>query len=416
VPAHVLVEPVLRRYVSSSLLLVAALVIANPARANGRFPKANQLVVAPGAPDVMTLRTTFGVLYSSDRGEHWDWICESAVGYPPGTNEDPSIAITASKAIVVRPDAPHTAFALTSTYVSADDAGAATFNARLYGTTDDGATWAPFGVPIDPTTLSETVEVAKSDPHRYYISAVKGAGMSATGLLFVSNDDGATWAPRPIPIDPSVEHAPFIAAVDPANADRIYVRTGGGTTQSRLLVSDDAGKNFRVAYTGKPMLGFALSPDGSKVFLGGIDGLFVANKTDLAFTQRSSILVQCLATSGTTLYACSSESSGFILGASGDDGATFAPKLHLSTVRGPLACAPGTKGHDCASEWPALRDALGAGSTDAGMGDTGPSVPTLPSKGCGCDVAASSSNAWWGGGFFAILGCAWFARWRARKK
>ncbi|MEO6420917.1 MAG: MYXO-CTERM sorting domain-containing protein [Polyangiaceae bacterium] len=436
------------RCFSFASAVVLAFFASTPALANGRFPKANQLVVAPGAPDTLSLRTTFGILFSSDRGANWDWVCENAVGYPPNTNEDPSIGITANKSvvvglyegisvspdtgcawkhiggaldkevivdIVVRPDDPHTIFGLTSTYVTADDAGAAIYNARLFGTTDDGTSWAPVGVPIDPSVLSETVEVAKSNPHRFYISAVKGAGATATGLLYVSDNDGATWTERQVPLDPMNERAPFIAAVDPTNADRVYVRTGGGSTSSRLLVTDDAGMTFRAVYTGMPMLGFALSPDGSKIFLGGADGLFTANKTDLTFTKQSSIIVQCLATSGTTLYACSSESSGFILGASEDDGATFVPKLHLSTVRGPLACPSTTEGSACVMDWPTLRDSLGAGGSDAGD-DAGPVVvpPGDSGKGCGCAIAGVPSEAW-GGALFLGLAVAVITRWRTRK-
>ncbi|WP_198104559.1 hypothetical protein, partial [Clostridioides difficile] len=71
------------------------------------------------------------------------------------------------------------------------------------------------------------------------------------------------------------------------------------------------------------------------------------------------IAVQCLRTSGTTVYACSNEVSGFILGASDDDGATFTPKLHLATIRGAIACAASAPAAACAADWPALRDSLG---------------------------------------------------------
>ena len=110
-------------------------------------------------------------------------------------------------------------------------------------------------------------------------------------------------------------------------------------------MSKDGGKTFKTAFTGAgTMLGFALSPDGSKVYLGGpVDMLQVASRDDSVFTQKAQVRVQRLLTVGTKLYACSSEVSGFIVGVSTDDGATFAPKLHLSCVRGPLAC-PATSG------------------------------------------------------------------------
>ena len=62
------------------------------------------------------------------------------------------------------------------------------------------------------------------------------------------------------------------------------------------------------------------------------------------FTQRNSDLIQCLALSGSTLYACAPEVNGFIVGASMDDGNTFTTLLHLCSVRGPLACGASTAG------------------------------------------------------------------------
>ena len=54
---------------------------ADRALANGRFPNAQQLIVAPDNPDRLWLRATHGVLTSADRGKTWRWICEEAIGY-----------------------------------------------------------------------------------------------------------------------------------------------------------------------------------------------------------------------------------------------------------------------------------------------------------------------------------------------
>ncbi|MGD0528531.1 MAG: MYXO-CTERM sorting domain-containing protein, partial [Polyangiaceae bacterium] len=59
------------------------------------------------------------------------------------------------------------------------------------------------------------------------------------------------------------------------------------------------------------------------------------------------IHVQCLATNGNDLWACSDEPSGFIAGVSEDDGVTFTPKLHLTTIDGPVQCPAGSTSAIC---------------------------------------------------------------------
>jgi MYXO-CTERM domain-containing protein len=419
------------RMLARALVATAALALAPAtARANGRFPAANQFNVMPGKPSTMMLRTTFGVLLSTDKGVTWNWVCESAMGFG-STVEDPSLGITSSGAIVaglfnglsvspdtgcdwafvggplagqviadvvVRPDSPNTALALTSTY--AGNGGVSLFSSQIYRSADGGATWAAYGAPIDPTVLTETLEVAASDPHRVYVTGLRGTASTLSASLFVSTDDAAHWTEEPIPIDLGMmEDGVYIAAVDPTMPDRVYVRTNTSTaTSSRLLVTNgagDAGATFTVAYTGGPMLGFALSPDGSSVYLGGpMDGLQVAAASDLKFAKQSSIHVQCLTWSGTTLYACSDEVSGFILGGSADQGKTWSPILHLATIRGPLAC-PGSSAaqEQCPSQWPAVASTLGI-PIDAGLGDGG--TGGGGSRGCGCragDGAAGGGAA-----------------------
>lgn len=437
---------ILRFALPGSLVALCALVAPN-ALANGRFPAASHLVVGPSDPNVLVLRTTFGILISKDHAAHFDWVCEKALGY--GGVEDPAIGITASSAIlaatfeglsvsqdvacgwafapgglvdqvvidvVVRPGAPQSSLALTNTYTSADDAGASLFSSHLYASQDDAKTWTPLFGPIDPTLILETVEVAASDPARIYLSGVR----QNKGVLLVSTDGGATWTEHPVALDPMTERAPFIAAVDPHNRDRVYVRTqGANDSPSRLLVTDDGGSTFRVVFRGKgAMLGFALSPDGTKVFLGGpLDGVQVGSSTDLVFAKKSAVSVQCLAASGATLYACSAESSGFILGASEDDGKTFTPKLHLATVRGPLECPATSSQAKCVADWPALRDTLGVspdGGTnptgDAGRSDAAAAPKMLAGGGCSENGEHRTAGALAGGAFALGLGLLFVAR------
>jgi hypothetical protein len=69
-------------------------------------------------------------------------------------------------------------------------------------------------------------------------------------------------------------------------------------------------------------------------------------------TQTWPGAVQCLAFQGSRLLACSDEVSGFVVGASTDDGASFTPLLRLSCVRGPLACGEGQYGRQVVTNRP----------------------------------------------------------------
>jgi hypothetical protein len=435
---------------------IAAVAVFCPlsASANGRFPNANQLIIAPSSPQLMVLRTTFGLLVSHDSGSSWSWVCEGAYGYTVGTRSgsDPAIGVTQSSAIVaamqddglavsldtgcawarasttptfdvtVRPDRPHSAIALSWAPLGT------TGPPKLLLTNDDGATWAPFGAPIVPNAgfdaadqgrdQPSTVDVAPSDPHRIYVSGVRVSPGGPQGALLESTDDGQTWTEHAVPINVPDDLDVFIGAVDPTNADRVYLRIPtvyGG----RLVVTDDGGKTSRTVMTSQvPMPGFALSPDGSKVFVGIAgaggattdDGIYVAAASDLTFSKQSCIPVQCLTATATTLYACSSDATGgFALGASTDDGASFAPVLHLNGIQGPLACAADSGAAQCVDQWPPLRDQFadpsattppGATSGDAGCTgvDAGPTKPpsTNPAahKGgpCTCTATGLAAN------------------------
>jgi hypothetical protein len=384
---------------TGSLALAGGAILfhAAPAAANGRFPQSNQIVFSPTNPDLIVLRTTYGILPSRDHGATWQFLCEDALGVGPNTLADPSIGLTQDNALLagvaigldvspdtgcnwnciggplagqsivdlaVRPDTPTSAVAITGTYVAVADSAQEQTYSQIFETNDEGMTWAPLGIPIDPTVVVETVDVAKTDPNRLYVSGVRGYGSARTALLFVSKDKGATWTEVDFStalFDPTMEDSIFIGAVDPTNADRVYVRSSAQVTggRSRLTVvtfaadgtpsfasphTFDAGMAF-LGVTGQ-MLGLAVTEDGSKIYIGSVgDGLWSADTSDLAFHKVSSIKVQCLATRGSELWACSAAVSGFIAGVSTDGGKMFTSKLPLvGTLTGPIACAPNPSG------------------------------------------------------------------------
>jgi MYXO-CTERM domain-containing protein len=186
----------------------------------------------------------------------------------------------------------------------------------------------------------------------------------------------------------------------------------------RLLVSTDSGKMWSEAFKGMGILkGFALSPDGKIIAVGGEgDGIWRAPTDTLQFEQRSKVGVQCLAWSTVGLYACAGEfKASFTVGLSTDEGASFTPVMHLACVRGPLMCGPETDvGQQCPSVWPATADLIdqpscmpdaggggsggGGGGTDGGTPDAGPGSGGGGGKGdeggCGCHTASPDSPGW----------------------
>ena len=457
----------------------AALVLLGaPAAANGRFPSAGQIVFAPNDPDLVILRTTFGLLVSRDHGVTWRWVCESSMGIV-ALQEDPSIGVTQAGSVVgglwegvsvspdtgcnwalaggaltkqriadlvVRPDDPHAVLIITGTWLpdaGAPDGGTTYYLSQIYRSTDDGADWSALGTPVDPSVVVTTMEVAKSDPQRIYVSGFRGESPTRSPAFFVSADQGATWTERSASLAGAA--SVYIAAVDPDDADLVYVRSDG---PSKLYVTSNGGQSFATPTFDAPdggtmasltgyMFGFALSPDGSKIYLGGIqDGLFMASRGASNFVHQSSLQVECLAAHGPELWACSaatSDAGPFLAGVSADDGVTFAPKLHLTGVEGVLACNADAGVSQCAFQFGALCQRLGGcvtadadagsdgGAADAGTipgpdaGDAPPGHPDAPGgkSSCGCAVPGGGETAGFAGAL-AVLALA-FVRSRRRR-
>jgi photosystem II stability/assembly factor-like uncharacterized protein len=351
---------------------LAAGLVAGPARANGRFPAAFQLVASTAHPDRMALVATYGLLVTSNGGTSWDWICEAAAGMKDGL--DPSIALSPSGTLFV---ANSTGLSLASNDwcgwsapaafagadvvdVTARASDGAVYvlratspfdpnpSAQAFRSTDDGRTWASYGPSFAGT--ASAIEITESDPRTVYVAGIDASG---NGMLRVTNDDGANWAVRSIPLDRSLrETMPFIGA---AVGARVYVRTSG-PIENRLLVTDDGGQTFRAVYTSSSMLGFALSPDRATAYLGTSEGVVAVDGQTLTFETRSPTATTCLTAIGSALYACAREVE-FLVARSDDGGRTFTPVLHTGDVRGTLQCPADSAVGPCLSNWPGPSDA-----------------------------------------------------------
>ena len=435
------------KWCTAMALAIGTLFTPIGAHANGRFPVADQLIVDPKDPAHLVLRTTYGVLSTDDITKGFSWTCEANVGY--GGAQDPAIGILSDGTVLagvfeglavthdrgcswafvgdplkdeytidvsVHHDDPSRAVAITST---GTDIG---FHVILAETNDNGVSWSQAGTAILSDMIALTVDVAPSNPDRIYVSGVVGKAYAPA--IERSDDRGKTWK-RTYFEATFAKDTPFIAAIDPLNPDRVYLRMNGDPSD-HLLVSDDGAATWTAVYTGMAdLLGFALAPDGSRVAVGGpSDGIRLANTTDFAFAQTSSLATRCLTWSAQGLYACANQfADGFTLGLSQDEGKTFTPLYNLKDIC-PLKCPDGAPGTAvCSKSWPALAATLGieptacggsamSGSSSSSSG--GSSAPPPPANGgdCGCRFAGQNEQGYTS---FAVMAFALVCRGRRNR-
>jgi hypothetical protein len=407
-------------------------------RANGRFPAAQQLVVHPHDPNRLWLRTTYGLLTSSDRGKAWRWVCEQAIGY--GGNDDPAVAVTGSGSLLagvfqglsitsdngcsfsfqptigiknvadvsVEKRSPERALALAST---SDAMGG--FSTNVWRTTDSGATWTKLGGDLDPTLLALTIDSAPSDRSTIYVTGARyfpsdgGSAASTRGVLYRTTDDGQSWVSLDVP-GTDTRYQPYLSAIDPNDSRKLYIRVRGpdvydqpGTfVQNWLLYSEDGGGTFReLLRENADFLGFALASDGQSVFIGmgdsyapgfvrpgneAVFGLYRASISNFAFERvvhaRSvpSGHTSCLTFDGDELWVCGSDAKqGFMLARSNDRGTTLEPVSHLVDLEGPLPCGcESSTGRQCPSLWPTTCSLIGrCGVNNPGSARCGDAAP-----------------------------------------
>jgi photosystem II stability/assembly factor-like uncharacterized protein len=420
----------------------------------------------PNNPDRLALAATYGILTTSDRGRHWYHVCEASFADLTTYTGDPLLDFLDDGTLLVGVQATLNAsrdgcrwtpklggggstFVVDYTVVRGAPAIIVALLANYHdGTTDyalwrssDGAeSWSHLGVV--PTDIAYTLDVDPADPTHIYVT---GIGNNNAGELLRSNDGGSSWSKRPIP-NTNISEPPYLAALHPRDAQRLYVRTdswvpldGDLTANDALLYSSDGGDTWTELFRNRAkMLGFALSPDGGTLLLGygntfeggstyvpGQLGIFKSATDAFAFEPVFSGHIGCLTWTTHGIYICGSQHfDHFELGLSANadfasGAACITPLLRLPDVRGPLECPAGTQGFACNANWIAactLFDACGdAGSSavrcvgeDASTGgevdaaidarrdaDDEPPLPPVAGPGdggCGCRAGSRSTR------------------------
>ena len=393
------------------MALVAGLWLgAGRAHANGAFPEVSQLVADPGDDTHLVLRSNFGLLTTHDGAKSWDLVCEGGIGYQ---NVEPPIAVLGAGTTIA-------ALSNGIAYGSSDEckfglgAGVTSYVAdvtrvpttsveavavsvdfdqntsQVWHTTDGGASWAAWGNPLADLNAA-TIEVASADAQQLYLSGISQSG-TVRGVFARSGDGGQSWQRFDVP-GANRASVPYIAAVAADDPDTVYVRLSG--SPGSLLATRDAGQSFSALldFSG-PFDGFALSPDGRYALAAGRnDGVWRAPTSTLSFEQLSCAHLRCLSWTDAGLFACADEfQAGFLVGQSSDRGLTFEAKLHLSCVRGPLACPDDSSvGQTCTAAWPMISEQLGTDCANAS--DFMPSSDCSAASGSGGAVSSANAGA-----------------------
>lgn len=414
---------------AAALGLVSVSTCSTAARANGRYPLSNQLVVGPKDPSHIAVRATFGLVLSRDQGQSWSWVCEAAAQFVNG--EDPPVALSADNSLIVSSSIGFTTspdfgcnWALPESDQVIVDADVdrsqpsrivtsasrfvdGKYSFALRQSLDNGATWEPLGVPADGFVL--TLAVAPSQPERVYVSTTSLS--EGTPSIVRTDDAGKTWHAFVLPTKDAP--VPYIAAVDPMNADRVYVRAPSTAGGDVLLVSENAGQDWKQILQAKGTLaGFALSADGLQLAVGGpTDGVQRASTTDYELTAVNELGVTCLTWTTAGIFACADQgTAGFSVGLSTDEGASFEPLFDPTKLTLALCAAETPVAASCPNAWRGLAPILGAdpatGYPDGGSGGSGgtTSAGTSNDAGTATNGGSSAGSEASGGGAANAMG------------
>ncbi|MDQ2872586.1 MAG: hypothetical protein M3R35_05615, partial [Candidatus Eremiobacteraeota bacterium] len=161
-------------------------------------------------------------------------------------------------------------------------------NDGLYKSTDSGATWrrlSGHGLPSDEEGRIG-LAVAPGDPRRVYALI-----QSKAGLLWRSDDDGATWAM--VSSNTLIDERPFYFShvfVDPTDANHVW------SVSVRLTVSTDGGKTFKT--TGRGIHGdhHAMwnAADGRRIIEGNDGGVALSQDNGATWEWKNVIPISQL--------------------------------------------------------------------------------------------------------------------------
>lgn len=439
-------------------LAALSALLARPARADGAFPDGQSIIVPADRPAEIVLATNFGVLTSEDAGATWIWSCEQPansygrlyqMGPAPGHR---LYAIANSELVFSDDDACGWQVAggalgselCEDAFVDPTDgtrvlaaglvSGSAGAVYTVFESTDGGATFGRTlytGVPGDLVT---GLEIAASDPTTIDLALYKGA---AAPTLARSTDGGATWQLADLTASLGAGQV-RIVAIDPVDADRVWLRWLGPTGDALALATDGgATVTVPLSFDNGALVAFARTATGTLLAAGTVAGapaLFRSIDNGATFTPLDAPphILALAERAGTVYAAVDTAYEPFAEATSTDEGTTWQPGLAFVDVAAIAPCLKDVCQTDCAAraqqkQWPAsvcVAEVLVNQPTDAAVIDSGlpdaqavgpvgdasvltPSdagdTPRTPPSGCSCATAPGwSSLPWLGALLFSV--------------
>ncbi len=433
-------------------MLAAAIALgARAARADGAFPDGQSVIVAADRPEEILLATNFGVLASEDAGSSWIWFCEQPVNsygrlYQMGPAPAHRLYAVANGKLVFSDDGAcgwqvaggalgaelcEDAFADPTDGSRVLAAGLATGGGTVYTvfeSTDGGVTFDRTLYTAAPGDLVTGLEIAASDPMTIDLALAKGGAGAPT--LAQSRDDGATWqlADLTAPLGAGQVR---IVAIDPTDADRVWLRVLGAGGDA-LALATDGGVTVAVplSFDSGALTAFVRTSSGTLLAAGTVAGapaLFRSTDGGATFAALPAPPhILALAERAGTVYAATDTMyEPFAEAISTDEGTTWQAGLAFVNVAAVAPCLKGVCQTDCAArvqlkQWPAAvctAEVVVSDPPDAAVIDTGTpdamavkpfrdaavvvpidagDTPRLP-IGCSCATVPRGSSAnWWG--------------------
>jgi len=436
-----------RALIAGSLFLLVAAGNGR-ARADGAFPDAQTVLLPPDRPQQIIVAANFGLVFSEDGGAHWQYSCESqattngrlySLGAPPDDRifslSDFGIATTSDRGCVWRLGAGPFEGGLVLDYfadpsdpahvlaVAEPPALSGLMPAQLFESRDGGL---DYGTILHPGVAAggiSGVEIARSDPRAIYVALFETSAADALThpRLARTADAGVSW--ETVDLEPMLGTSRVtIAAVDPNDARRLYLRVAGtgadGRSVDSIAVSADGGETFTrpVNLSGGKLMTFIARANGTVLVTGLLGATVVGYRSlDAGATFASwqpGLHPRGFGERGATLFvATDGAADGFALASSEDDGDTFTPRMRLADIEAIRSCTQQACLDDC---WQKVTIELWP---PAVCGERPVTEPGMPRGGGGGGCAAAGSiDPSPGAGFVAAIGALAVVRARLRSK
>jgi hypothetical protein len=448
---------------------IAPLLAAGVARADGAFPDSLGLMTPTQLPDETLLATNFGLVMSFDGDQTWVWACEQGANSyatlyqmgPAPRNRIYAIAPTSSGVttnVIYSDDSSCTWKAAATGAIDAFvdptngdrvlavvttplDAGGSSY--AVMESSDGGATFPQTRYTAAIGDHITGVEISRSTPQTVYLTITSGTAY--TPKVAVTTNGGGSWTLHDLSTTlPSGTNSIRLVAVDPSDAQKVYLRIANQQQQALAVYSDgSATATTPLTFPGGAFTAFTRMASGSLI-AGGILGTtpVAFRSTDGAgsFSQLPTVpfTFTGLSSRGTKLYAAADNmvdpSHAYGIYTSTDEGMSWQPLMAFGdygqatptpTIQAIVSClktycqtdcenragmqlfsldtsdqvcsaavmpAPVDAGQDAASQ---PHDAGRPPPDDAGSHhDASMAPPPTPSSGCHCALPVQTPSRW----------------------